>query len=270
MARLAKCVKRNNSLLCVGLDSDSQKLPSHLALKDKIFNFNEEIINATSGLVCCFKLNSAFYEAEGADGIKQLKKTCDHIKKTYPHIPIILDAKRADIGNTNEGYAAYAFDYLGADAITVHPYLGQEALQPLLSRKDKGIIVLCRTSNPGADEIQDLESEGKKIYRIVAEKVRDEWNKNKNCLLVVGATYPEELVQMREIMGDGFIFLVPGIGAQGGDIEKIVRAGANNKGTGIIVSSSREIIFASSGIDFAKAAREKARQTRDQINKFRR
>lgn len=266
---LTDCQKKNGSLLCVGLDSDSNKLPAHLKGKNSTFEFNKEIIDATADLVCAYKPNSAFYEAEGTDGIEQLKITCDYIKKTYSHIPIILDAKRADIGNTNEGYAKYAFDFLGVDAITVHPYLGREALEPLLARREKGIIVLCRTSNPGAGEFQDLKAGGKKVYQIVAEKVRDEWNANKNCLLVVGATYPEELAEVRKLMGNDFVFLVPGIGAQGGDVEKTIRAGTNKSGSGIFINSSRDIIYASAGRNFSVAARARATDLRNEINKAR-
>lgn len=270
-SKLVACVKKNNSLVCVGLDSDLAKLPLHLAnANGPQFEFNKAIVDATADLVCAYKPNSAFYEANGAIGIEQLKKTCDYIRSNYPNIPVILDAKRADIGNTNLGYAAFAFDYLAVDAITVHPYLGREAVEPFLKHADRGIIVLCRTSNPGAGEFQDLEVREKKLYQIVAEQVKDEWNKNNNCLLVVGATYPAELAEIRKLMGEDFIFLVPGIGSQGGDIEKTVTAGVNQNGEGIIVSSSREIIFASSNDDFSEVARKQTEKLRDIINKIRR
>lgn len=254
-------VVKNNSLVCVGLDSDVRKLPKHLkSVKYPQFVFNKAIINATHDLVSVYKPNSAFYEARGADGIRDLKMTCDYIHTTYPEIPIILDAKRGDIGSTNEGYVTYAFDYLGVDAITLHPYLGREALQPFLDRKDKGCIILCRTSNPGAGEFQDI-GNGVPLYKVVARKVVDEWNMYGNCLLVVGATYPKELAEVRNIAGD-MTFLVPGIGTQGGEVEKTVKAGINSKGAGMIINSSRGIIFASN-------PHEEAMKLHDQINQYR-
>ena len=215
---LETIIEKNNSLLCVGLDSDVRKLPSHLNnIPNNQFEFNKAIIDATYDLVCAYKPNSAFYEAAGVEGLQQLKLTIDYLKEKYPQIPVILDAKRADIGNTNEGYVTSSFDWLRADAITLHPYLGKEALQPYLDRKDKGIIILCRTSNPGAGEFQDLSVDGEPLYMHVSKKVAKDWNANENCMLVVGATYPEELAHVRKAVGD-MTFLVPGIGAQGGDV----------------------------------------------------
>ena len=249
--KLYKAVRQNNSLLCVGLDP----------VRAPLFSFNKKIIDQTYDLVCAFKPNSAFYEAYGAAGINELKKLCAYIQKNHPQIPIILDAKRADIGNTNNGYVSYAFDYLKVDAITVHPYLGKEALKPFLARKDKGIIVLCRTSNEGAGEYQDLNIKGRRLYMHVAKEVSKSWNKNKNCLLVVGATYPKEMKQIREAVGD-MTLLVPGIGAQGGDLEKSVKAGKNSKGMGMIISASRSVLY-------AKNPRLEAMKLRDEINKYR-
>ncbi len=290
-------VAKNNSLVCVGLDSEVNKIPAHL--KGSQFEFNKAIIDATHDLVCAYKPNSAFYEANGVDGIGQLKQTLDYLKKKYPGIPVILDAKRADIGNTNNGYVAFAFDYLGVDAITLHPYLGRQALQPFLDRKDAFSFVLCRTSNPGAGELQDLvvtrsqsadqtlrepranstekgEREvkagrinNKSLYQFIAQKVSSQWNDNNNCGLVVSATYPEELAIVRKITGDEMIFLIPGVGAQGGDVEKTVKAGLNFKKAGIIINSSRGIIFASNGPDFTQKAREETLKLRDEINKYR-
>lgn len=251
LQKLKKAVAANNSLLCVGLDPQSKPL----------FSFCKEIVDQTYDLVSAYKPNSAFYESYGADGIKELKKLCEYIQKKYPQIPIILDAKRADIGNTNNGYVSYAFDYLKVDAITVHPYLGKDALKPFLDRKDKGIIVLCRTSNEGAGEYQDLVIKGKKLYMHVAKEVARSWNKNNNCLLVVGATYPKEMKLIRDVVGD-ITFLVPGIGAQGGDIEKSVKAGKNSKGGGMIISASRSVLN-------AKNPRKEAMKLRDEINKYR-
>jgi orotidine-5'-phosphate decarboxylase len=269
-SKYKRSLEQNQSLVCVGLDSDLSKLPSHLCTgPEPQFTFNKAIIDATADLVCAYKPNTAFYENTGAEGIAQLQKTCRYIIETYPHIPIILDAKRADIGNTNEGYVHFAFDYLQADAITLHPYLGHEALEPFLNRGDKGCIILCRTSNPGAGELQDLPVGDEKLYQLVARKVAKEWNKRDNCLLVVGATYPPELAEVRAIAGQEMVFLVPGVGTQGGSVEQTLKAGLNAKGEGLIISSSREIIFASDGTDFAEAARQKTLALRDEINRYR-
>lgn len=266
--KLDAITKQNNSLLCVGLDSDIAKLPEVCQKQEhKQFSFNKAIIDATHDLVNAYKPNTAFYESRGLPGIEALKLTCDYIRETYPEIPIIIDAKRADIGNTNEGYSTFVFEYLQADAITLHPYLGQEAIQPFLDRKDKGVIVLCRTSNKGAAEFQDLSIEGEPLYQHVADHVAHKWNANGNCALVVGATYPEELTQVRAIVGD-MPLLIPGVGAQGGDVEKTVKAGVHN-GARAIINASRSIIFASSGDDFAEKAREEAQKLRDQINQYR-
>jgi orotidine-5'-phosphate decarboxylase len=259
----------NNSLVCVGLDSDLKKLPASFKnVKKPQLEFNKAIIDATADLVSSYKANSAFYEALGADGLEQLRDTVAYINKKHPNIPVLLDAKRADIGNTNDGYIDYVFNYLGMDAVTLHPYLGGEALQPFLDLKDKGMIILCRTSNPGAAEFQDLQVNDRPLYEEVAETVATKWNANKNCLLVVGATYPEEMKAIRKIVGPDMPFLVPGVGAQGGDVEAVLRAGlANNHG--LIINSSRGIIFASSGDDFAEAARNETIKLRDDINKYR-
>ena len=225
--KLDKIVKKNKSLVCVGLDSDVTRLRQDFG-EAKQLSFNKTIIEATHDLVCSYKLNTAFYESIGHEGINALKDTCDYLVQKYPEIPIIVDAKRADIGNTNKGYVQFIFTYLRADAVTLHPYLGEEAIRPFLDCKDKGIIILCRTSNPGAGEFQDLLVDGKSLYKIVAENVANKWNTNKNCLLVVGATYPNELKEVRKIVGD-MTLLVPGIGAQGGDLEATLKAGLNSK-----------------------------------------
>lgn len=262
-------MEKVNSLVCVGLDADYKKISAQEKTRElSQFAFNRAIIDETHPFVCAYKPNSAFYEAGGAEGIEELKKTCDYIHKQHPDIPIILDAKRADIGNTNEGYVTFAFDYLGADAITLHPYLGYEALKPFLDRSDCGCIILCKTSNPGAGEFQDLNVDGKPLYQIIAEQVIHKWNINGNCLLVVGATYPKELAEVRAIVGD-MTLLVPGIGTQGGDVDKTVRAGVNSFCKGMIISSARNIIFASSGADFAKQAGIQARKLHDEINIYR-
>ena len=271
--KLDSTVQKNNSLVCVGLDSDVNKLPPHLNNKKyPQFEFNKAIIDATHDIVCAYKPNIAFYEAHGAHGILQLKMTCDYIKEKYPNIVTILDAKRADIGNTNEGHAKFAFDYLNVDAITIHPYLGKEALKPFLDRKNKGCIILCRTSNPGAGELQDLNvdfgNQHIKMYQYLAKQVVEKWNDNDNCGLVVGATYPEELNIVRRIVGNMPI-LIPGIGAQGGDIEKTVKAGVDSQGKNAIINSSRGIIFASNGTDFTEKARIETTKLRECINQYR-
>ncbi len=269
-SKLQEVSKKNNSLLCVGLDSDINKLPDYIKVSDNPqFEFNKAIIEATHDLVCAYKPNSAFYEAEGKEGIEQLRKTIHYLKEKYPEIPVILDAKRADIGSTNEGYVKFAYDYLGVDAITLHPYLGREALKPFLEKRDKEVFILCRTSNPGAGEFQDLMINGKPLYQVVAEKVAKEWNYYSNCGLVVGATYPDELDIVRHIVGNCPI-LIPGIGAQGGDVEKTVKAGVDNDGQNALINSSRGIIFASNNRDFAKRAREEAERLNDLINVNRR
>ena len=255
--KLLSVMKKNNSLLCVGLDSEENKLHGLSQ-----FAFNKKIIDETNDLVCAYKPNSAFYEARGVEGVKELKKTCDYICKNYPDIVLILDAKRADIGNTNNGYVTFAFDYLGVDAITLHPYLGREAIQPFLDRKEKGSIILCRTSNPGAGEFQD------ELYKKVAKHVTEDWNTNNNCALVVGATYPGELKIVRRI-AKNLPFLIPGIGAQGGDLKKSVQFASDAHGSGFLISSSRSIIFASNNLDFAKKARLEAQKLRDEINRYR-
>lgn len=264
--------------VCVGLDSDFSQIPqfikelwlSNSNTHETMYEFNKEIIGATADLVCAYKLNSSFYEAKGADGLYALASTIRHIKRNYPNIAVILDAKRADIGNSNNGYVEAAFDVLGADAVTVHPYLGKDAMKPFLDRKDKGIIVLVKTSNPGAGEFQDLKVGDKQepLYKVVARNVAESWNENGNCAVVVGATYPKELAEVRSIVEDMPI-LIPGIGAQGGEMEATVKAGRDSRKTGMIINSSRGIIFASNRPDFKQAARKATEQLTAEINKYR-
>lgn len=292
--------QKANSMVCVGLDSEYEKIPE-LARKDlsgkdlsvsmAIREFNYSIVSATREYVCAYKPNIAFYEGEWYEGLKALEATIKFIRKVAPDIPIILDAKRTDIGNTNKGYAKMAFDVLGADAITVNPYFGGEALKPFLDRADKGVIVLCRTSNPGAKEFQDLRIAvnelpsvareffenfksdssplgriGVSLYEYVAYQAAKEWNKNGNVLLVVGATYPDELKNVRKIVGDMPI-LVPGIGAQKGDLEATVKAGLDSTGFGMIINSARGIIFADKE-DVMGGAEREAKKLRNQINEI--
>ncbi len=250
-----------NSLLCVGLDPAFSKLPEKFkAMKHPQFEFNKWIIDETHEYAAAYKPNSAYYEARGVAGLEELKMTVEYLNKNYPDIFTILDAKRGDTGNTNLGYITSVFDWLGFDAVTLHPYLGQEAVQPFLNRADKASIILCRTSNPGSGEFQDLESGGKNLWQTVAENVKNKWNKNNNCMLVVGATYPEDMKKIREITGD-MTFLVPGIGAQGGDLEKVMKAGLNKEGLGLIINSSRGIIF-------AENPKEEARKLCEEIRKY--
>ena len=265
--RLRQAWASQNTLLCVGLDPDPAKLPKRLASSSHpIFEFGRAIVDATADLVCAFKPQIAYYAAARAED--QLEMTIAHIRQHHPAIPVILDAKRGDIGSTAAMYASEAFNRYQADAVTVNPYLGFDALLPFLNYKDKGVIVLCRTSNPGAQDVQDLESKFGKLYEIIAAKAASEWNLNGNVLLVVGATYPDELASIRAIVGDMPI-LVPGVGAQGGDVAAVLANGATTDGTGLVISSSRAVLYAGSGTDYAQAARAAALKLRDEINSHR-
>ncbi len=266
-----------SKFVCVGLDSDYSevaKFARQLSVLRTILDFNNAIVDATADLACAYKPNIAFYEPHGEAGWLALRETVVNIRRVAPEIPVILDAKRGDIGNTNKGYVTMAFDFLQVDAITVHPYLGGEALQPFLARTDKGVIVLCRTSNPGAGEFQDLHVNDKPLYLVVARRVANNWNKNSNCGLVVGATYPEELLEVRQIVGDMPI-LIPGIGFQQKDVPlekqvaQVVSAGKDSRGCGMIINSSRGIIFASKGADFAETARRETEKLHNFINQYR-
>ncbi len=262
-----------NKFLCVGLDPQIDKLPEVIRKNyknkaEQIFQFNKAIIDATAEYVCAFKPNSAFYEMYGSEGFAVLQKTIAYIHENYEAMPVILDAKRGDIGNTNQGYATAAFDILNADAITLHSYLGQEAVQPFLERKDKGIILLVKTSNKGSSEFQNLiiEDNGTKmpLYQKVALNISQKWNTYGNCGVVVGATYPEELAKVRALVGD-IPFLIPGIGAQGGDLQATVTAGKDSKSQGMIINAGRSILFASNDIDYAQAAKKEAQKLYQQI-----
>lgn len=262
--KLTGIIQANKSLVCVGLDPDPAQMPEKMG----ILEFNKAIIDATADLVCAFKPNFAFYEALGIDGVDALKKTIEYIPK---NIPIIADAKRSDIGNTSKAYAKEVFEYYGCDAVTVNPYLGFDAIEPFINYKDKGVFILCRTSNPGAMDFQSLTCNVQPaplhLYEVVARKA-NEWNKFENIGLVVGATYIEEMALLRQSYPD-ILFLVPGVGAQGGDVEKTVRSGINTRKEGAIISSSRHILYAGKGKDFATAARKVAYTLKEQINKFR-
>ncbi len=269
--KLAGAWSANNSLLCVGLDPDIAKFPADIqAQPDAIYAFCKAIIDATADTACAFKPQIAYFAALRAED--QLEALCEYMRKAYPHIPIVLDAKRGDIGATAEQYAREAFERYGADAVTVNPYMGFDSVAPYLEWKDRGVIILCRTSNPGGSDLQFLMADGKPVYQHVAHLVAEKWNTNGQCSLVVGATFPDELAQVRRIVGD-MPLLVPGIGAQGGDVQATVNAGKTQSGAGMMINSSRAILYAKAdekaGEGFAQAARRVALETRDAINRFR-
>lgn len=253
--------------LAIGLDPDLGRIPQSVAPgaapAERVIEFNRRTVEAIADLAAAYKPNAAFYEALGEDGFHVLEETVATIRQRAPQAAVILDAKRADIGSTNAGYVAAAFDQLGADAITVHPYLGGEALSPFLEREDRLVFVLARTSNPGAGEFQDLEDrDGMPLYRHVARAVANDWNAAGNCGLVVGATYPEEMRAIRADIPPTIPILVPGVGAQGGDVAATVAANVDAGSNAFLIAASRSIIYASSGEDFAAAARSAA-QTLD-------
>ncbi len=263
--KLLNASRKNNSLVCVGLDTDEGRIPEFLRSKDDpTFAFNQKIIDSTRDLVCAYKPNMAFYEALGSRGWEALRKTCEYIPA---EIPIILDAKRGDIGNTARMYAKAFYEVLKADAVTLSPYMGKDAVLPFLEYEDKCALILCLTSNPGASDFQLSLIEGRPLYEIVAEKVLG-WNEKNNCGLVVGATYPDQLKRIREI-APGLPFLVPGVGAQAGEIESTIKYGTDKNGELAIINSSRAILYASSGEDFALAARNETLRLRDSINLYR-
>lgn len=265
--KLSNIVNMNNSILCVGLDVDKDKIPKFLfdTNTSPYISFNKSIIDSTKDVVCAYKLNMAFYESIGTNGHEILKKTLEYIPK---NIIIILDGKRNDIGNSARMYAKSIFEILGADSTTVNPYLGIDGITPFLKYKNKCSFILCRTSNPSAIDLQDQIVSNFPLYQKVAMKIR-EWNYNDNCGAVIGATYPNELKIIRKILGDDIPFLIPGIGKQGGDIEKTIKNGGNTKGEMVILNSSRGIIYAGNDDKFAERSREVAIKTRDSINRFR-
>lgn len=265
--KLQKIVKKNNSLLCVGLDIDKGKMPNFLfeKSKDPFFEFNKSIIDSTKDLVCAYKLNMAFYEVLGKEGIELLAKTINYVPED---IVIILDGKRNDIGNTARMYAKSLFEIFNADAVTINPYLGFDGVKPFMEYKDKCSFILCRTSNQSARDFQDIKSDNIPLYQSVANKIRD-WNSNGNCGAVVGGTYPDELKIIRAILGEDIPLLIPGIGKQGGDVEKTVKYGTNKDGEMAVINSSRGIIFAGDDENFAEKSRDAALSLRDEINKYR-
>lgn len=255
--------RESNSLLCVGLDPDPSRLTSHYSPDaDGVEYFCTDIVDATAQYACAFKPQIAYFAAIGAE--KQLERIIAHIRSNYPTIPVILDAKRGDIGDTAHKYAAEAFDRYGAHAVTVNPYMGGDTIEPYLVHQRGAAIVLCRTSNAGSGEFQSQLIDGKPLYQHVAERAAHQWSKIGDVSLVVGATYPEELRDVRSIVGD-MPLLVPGVGAQGGDPHVVVKNGANSTGTGLIVNSSRAILYADASDPMAAAARI-AKETRDALN----
>jgi len=257
--KLLEAGSRNKSLLCVGLDPDPALMP-----KVSLLEFNRAIVDATADLVCAYKPNLAFYEALGIGGLELLQRTVEHIPD---YIPIIGDGKRGDIGNTAKAYAKALFVTFGFDAATVSPYLGFDSVEPFIDYRDKGVFILCRTSNPGAVDFQSLvNSRGMPLYEAVARKTR-EWNVNGNIGLVVGATYTKELKEIRQLCPE-MPFLIPGIGAQGGDLASTVKYGVDAQGGNAIIAVSRQILYNSQGKDFAQAARHSAQELRDNINKL--
>jgi orotidine-5'-phosphate decarboxylase len=266
--KLASRWRSAGSLLCVGLDPDPIRFPASLREReDAIFAFCSAIADATAAFTCAFKPQVAYFAAARAED--QLESLMAHLRRHHPQVPLILDAKRGDIGATAEQYAREAFERYGADAVTLSPYMGFDSIEPFLARPDRGAFVLCRTSNPGGDDLQMLEVQGERLYERVARLTAGKWNRNGQLGLVIGATYPAELARVRALAPD-LPLLVPGIGAQGGDVQASVVAGQTSDGTGMLINSSRAILYASQGEDFAAAAAGVARRTRDEINGYRR
>lgn len=276
--RLRNAWSSSGSLVCVGLDPDPARFPTPIARDAAaIETFCRSIIDATGDLVCAFKPQIAYFAAHRAESA--LERVCEHIRREHPNVVLILDAKRGDIGDTAEMYAREAFDRYGADAVTVNPWLGTDSLEPFFARLDRGTIVLCRTSNAGSGEVQSLRvarggsgiglehdvGDTETLYETIARKAATDWSKRADVSLVVGATQPDELRRVREIVGD-LPLLVPGVGAQGGDAATVVRNGASSDGTGLIVNSSRAVLYASSGDDYVAAARTSATALRDALN----
>jgi orotidine-5'-phosphate decarboxylase len=269
MQSLHQSWQRNHSLVCVGLDPEPAKFPAHLREQpDAVYTFCRAIVDATADLVCAYKPQIAHFAALRAEDA--LERLIAHIHDAHPGIPVILDAKRGDIGSTAQHYATEAFERYRADAVTLNPYLGRDSIRPFLDRADKGVILLCHTSNPGAADLQDLlveSTDGQRLplYQHLARTIARDWNTHGNCALVTGATWPEQLAEVRTLVGD-MPLLVPGIGAQGGDVEAVLRHGRSADGAGLMISSSRAILYAGHGEDFATAARTATDTLREQIN----
>ena len=264
--RLRAAWRHQQSLLCVGIDPELSRLPVELQEHAEPFlAFGKAIVDATAPHVCAFKPQAAHFAAKGFED--QLAALIEYIHHQYPGIPVILDVKRGDVGGTAICYAQEAFERYAADAVTVNPYLGYDSIAPYLAYQNRGVIVLCRTSNPHSDWLQKGRVEETPLYLAVARQVA-EWDEHQQCMLVTGATYPEELRRVRDAVED-MPLLVPGVGAQGGDIERVISAGKDQEGAGMVISSSRGIIFASSDSDFAQRAADAAQRTKAEINKAR-
>jgi orotidine-5'-phosphate decarboxylase len=257
--------KERDSFLCVGLDPDPRRIPEHLGKgPDSLLAFCQAIVAATADQACAFKPQIAYFAAAGGEAV--LEELIGWIHREHPGIPVILDAKRGDIGKTAEQYAVEAFERYGADALTVNPFMGFDSIEPYLAWPGKGVILLCRTSNPGGGDFQLLESDGERLFERIARLASSEWNRGGELGLVVGATYPAELRRVREI-APTLPLLVPGIGAQGGDIEATVAAGLDGENAGLVINSSRAILYAGHDRDFAAAARAASVQARDDIRR---
>lgn len=273
VSQLRERWQHSGSLVCVGLDPEPSKFPPALrGDPDAIFAFGRDIADATAEFACAFKPQIAYFAAHDG-GEEALKRLIAHIHDAHPGVPVVLDAKRGDIGSTATQYAVEAFDRFGADAVTLNPYMGRDSAQPFLERRERGCVFLCHTSNPGARDFQELAVDGgdadrEPLYRRIARTIAAEWNAAGNCALVVGATFPGELRDIRALVGD-MPLLIPGIGAQGGDVEAVVRNGAAADGNGLMINSSRGILYASRGDDYAQAAAAAARGLRDEINRYR-
>jgi orotidine-5'-phosphate decarboxylase len=267
--KLNQAWQSQNSLLMVGLDPDMDRLPTPIREhRDALWLFCKGIVDATAPFVCGFKPQIAYFASIGAESV--LQSVCDYIRAQHPHLVLMLDAKRGDIGSTAEHYAREAFDRYQADAVTINPYMGMDSAEPYLERVDKGVIVLCRTSNPGGSDLQSLRVDGEPLYLRVAAMVAERWNEHGQCGLVVGATFPEELRKVRECVGQDMPLLVPGIGAQGGDVQATCRAGCNTQATGMMINSSRAILYASQGEDWLEQSAKAAQESRQAINAARR
>jgi orotidine-5'-phosphate decarboxylase len=262
--QLRTCEKTHTSLVCVGLDPLPEMMPVGFDGADGVLAFCRRIVDATADLVCAFKPQFAHFAAVGAE--RELATLIDYIHTRHPDVPVILDAKRGDVGATAERYAIEAFDRYGADAVTVNPYLGPESLRPFFKRDDRGVFILCRTSNPENAWLQDYPVSDPVFLRVA--RAAAEWNTTGNVMLVVGATYPDELRRVREVVGE-MSLLVPGVGTQGGDVEAAVRAGLNSERSGLVINASRSVLYASRGGDFEAAARGAVNSLRNEINRVR-
>lgn len=261
--KLQRSWEQHDSLVCVGLDPDVDRIPSHLASDRVYFDFCRAIVDATADAVCAFKPQAAHFAAHGRE--QELADLIAYIRTHHPDHIVILDAKRGDIGSTAAYYAREAYIRYGADTVTLNPYLGYESIQPFLQYEEKGVVILCRTSNADSDWLQNADQPP--VYERVAKRVA-EWNTAKQCMLVTGATYPEELGRVRALVGD-MPLLVPGIGAQGGDLQAVLQHGLTESASGLVISSSRGILYAGEGVDFADAARAEAETLKKDINSLR-